>query len=156
MAKLHRNGEWVEVQWIMTPHEKREEILRMFHEDALAGHMGSNKMWERICECFYWCDMAHDIRQWTNGCLTCQSHKPPKPMNPGHLHANRVDTMEPFNKVTIDIFGPFPAMARGNTVVLVMVDYFTKWIEAVPMKDQMAASMADTLYRWWICRHGLF
>ena len=37
-----------------------------------------------------------------------------------------------------------------------MVDYVTKWIEAVAMKDQTAASTADAIYRWWICRHGLF
>ena len=35
----------------------------------------------------------------------------------------------PFQKVGIDLLGPFPATTGGNVNVIVAVDYLTKWAE---------------------------
>ena len=114
--------------------------------------MGTNKMWNHMCECFHWHDMACNICCWANRCLTCQTYKPLKPTNPDCLSASKVEEMEPFNEIAIDFFRPFPATVCSNTVVLVIV----KWIKAILMKNQTAVLTADTFYQHWICRHGLF
>jgi hypothetical protein len=40
----------------------------------------------------------------------------------------------PFERVAIDIAGPFPVSDRGNRYLLVAMDYFIKWPEvyAIP------------------------
>ena len=53
----------------------------------------------------------------------------------------------------MDIVGPFPRTDKGNAYILVIGDYFTKWVEAYPMKDMEAASVAACLYDF-ICRYG--
>jgi len=38
----------------------------------------------------------------------------------------------PFAKWGMDIVGPFPPSRGQNNFLIVVVDYFTKWIEAEP------------------------
>lgn len=42
----------------------------------------------------------------------------------------------------MDILGPFPRTSRGNKYLLVIGDYFTKWLDAIPVKDQEAITIA--------------
>ena len=48
-------------------------------------------------------------------------------------------------KCHIDILGPLPTTKRGNVYVLVAVDQFTKWLEAVALPDQKAKLVAKAL-----------
>lgn len=36
----------------------------------------------------------------------------------------------PFTHLGLDIIGPLPVTQRGNQYIVVIVDYFTKWVEA--------------------------
>ncbi|BHF65167.1 hypothetical protein SprV_0200817600 [Sparganum proliferum] len=60
----------------------------------------------------------------------------------------------PGERVGLNILGPLPISVRGFEYVLVMVDYFTKWVEAVPLLRQDAASDANAISRTWISRWG--
>ena len=60
----------------------------------------------------------------------------------------------PMERVALDIMGPLPKTTRGNKYVLVVGDYFTKWIEAYPMPNQEAPTVADILTREFISRYG--
>lgn len=42
---------------------------------------------------------------------------------------------------------------QGYSYVVVLIDYFSKWPEAAPLKDKSAMSVASFLYQV-ICRHG--
>ena len=53
----------------------------------------------------------------------------------------------------MDIIGPFPKTAKGNMYVLIIGDYFTKWVKAYPMSDMEATTVAKCLYDF-ICRFG--
>lgn len=47
--------------------------------------------------------------------------------------------------VAMDIVGPFPESQAGNTHVLVVADYFTRWTEAYAIQNQEAATVAREL-----------
>jgi transposase InsO family protein len=36
-----------------------------------------------------------------------------------------------------------------------MTDYFTKWAEAVPIKNKRKETVAHAIYKEWYCRHGI-
>ena len=57
-------------------------------------------------------------------------------------------------RVHIDILGPFPESERGNKYVLVVVDQFTKWVEAYALPDQGAETTARALVFEFIVRYG--
>ena len=56
----------------------------------------------------------------------------------------------------MDVAGPFPTTSRGNRYVLMIGDYFTKWLEAFSLPDQQAKTIADVLSKEVISRYGAF
>ena len=49
------------------------------------------------------------------------------------------------------MIGPLPATSNGHRYIITLVDYFSKWPEAEPVKDKKAGTVAGFLYRI-ICR----
>ena len=41
----------------------------------------------------------------------------------------------PFERIAIDIAGPFPKSDKGNRYILVVADYFSKWPEVHPIPN---------------------
>ena len=57
--------------------------------------------------------------------------------------------------VAMDILGPLPETASGNKYVLVAGDYFTRWMEAYPLPNQEATTVATKLVDELFCRFSL-
>ncbi len=60
----------------------------------------------------------------------------------------------PMERVAMDIIGPLPNTSDGNRYILVVVDYFTKWLEAYAIPNQEVRTIAQKLVDEWICRYG--
>ncbi|GBL76152.1 hypothetical protein AVEN_234435-1 [Araneus ventricosus] len=56
--------------------------------------------------------------------------------------------------MALDILEPFPVTSKGNRYVLVLIDYFIKWPEAIPIPDQEALTVLEELIRSWISHYG--
>ena len=57
--------------------------------------------------------------------------------------------------VAVDILGPLPESRAGNSYVLVAADYFTRWVEAYPIPNQEAITVARKLTDELFCRFSL-
>ena len=57
--------------------------------------------------------------------------------------------------VAVDISGPFPRSKNGNYYVLVVSDYFTRWVEAYAIPNQEATTVADKLVEEFFFRFGI-
>lgn len=51
----------------------------------------------------------------------------------------------PLQIVAMDIVGPFPESSAGNSYILVVADYFKRWMEAYPIPNQEAVTVAKKL-----------
>ncbi|GBN93776.1 hypothetical protein AVEN_104094-1 [Araneus ventricosus] len=51
--------------------------------------------------------------------------------------------------MALDILVPHPVTTKGNRYVLVLMDYFAKWPETIPIPDQAASTVAEELVRSW-------
>ena len=58
----------------------------------------------------------------------------------------------PLEKIAID---GLPISEKGNNYLLIVADYFTKWVEAYPLENQRAEVMADVLVKEFISRFGV-
>ncbi len=55
-------------------------------------------------------------------------------------------------RLGVDILGPFPQSRTGNLYLLVMVDFFTKWVEAAPLHNQEARTVKDAFFKQRVVR----
>ena len=54
--------------------------------------------------------------------------------------------------VAMDIVGPLPKTKEGNVYLLVITDHFSKWVEAYPIPNQEAITVAQKLVDEFLCR----
>jgi hypothetical protein len=59
------------------------------------------------------------------------------------MHQYSVST--PLERITINVAGPFPQSDQGNQYLLIVMDYFTKWLEAYAIPNQEASTVAEAL-----------
>ena len=102
-----------------------------------------DKTLSRLKERFYWPGHYNDVQNWCGSCSACASRKNPSPKARAPLTS--IKTGYPLQIVAMDIVGPFPESQTGNTHILVVADYFTKWMEAYPLPNQEAATVAKKL-----------
>jgi hypothetical protein len=59
-----------------------------------------------------------------------------------------------FARIAVDIISGFITTARGNKVMLVIQDYYTKYGQCIPLPDKTAPTCADALLHHWILPFG--
>ena len=128
---------------LVVPSVYRNEILQELHSGIMEGHLGQNKTLSRLKEHFYWPGHWSDVNQWFRTYATCASRKTPTPKLKAHLYP--VKAGYPMQIVATDILGPLPLTCNGNSYPLVATDYFTRWVEAYPIPNQEAVTVANKL-----------
>ncbi|CAC5409373.1 Transposon Ty3-G Gag-Pol polyprotein,Transposon Ty3-I Gag-Pol polyprotein,Retrovirus-related Pol polyprotein from transposon 297 [Mytilus coruscus] len=107
-------------------------VMEQLHNSVTGGHLGFKKTLSKVRERFTWYNQRKDVEQWCKCCNICASRKPPSKKPKAPLQQYNVGA--PFERIGIDILGPLPKSTRGNKFLLVIGDYFTKWMEAFPSK----------------------
>ena len=127
----------------IVPHSFREEVLHLAHNNISGGHLGIHKTVSKIKMKMYWYKLRLDVKLHIAGCAICQTRKNPskKIKLPMHMQI----TGSPMDRIDTDLLGKFPVTERGNQYVLVVTDNFSKFVEAYPIPDQRAETIADTL-----------
>jgi hypothetical protein len=65
-----------------------------------------------------------------------------------------IPVLRPWQMVAFDIVGPFKPTRRGHTHILTLMEYFTKWPEAIALKSTDSRTIARALISLF-CRFGL-
>jgi hypothetical protein len=60
----------------------------------------------------------------------------------------------PYERIAIDVAGPFPLSYQGDRYLLIAMDYFTKCPEAYAIPNQEASTIAEALVTNFFCRFG--
>ena len=106
----------------------------------------------KVVERYYWAGMDADIRAYLHRCIGCARKKNPQRIHRAPLRQHRVGA--PMERIAIDVLGPLPETHHGNKYVLVVGDYWTKWMEAYAIEDQQAETVAMKLVDEFVCRFG--
>ncbi len=146
------NPEDKECMQIVVPSKMRSEILHMLHNHKSAGHLGIAKTLGNFRQRFYWPGHKADIERWCTTCKVCESVN--SKLNPKKAPLQQKFVYRKMDRIAVDIMGPVPTSSNGNSYILVVCDYFSKYSEAYPMPDMTAETVADVLSTEWISRYG--
>ena len=136
----------------VVPEYLRVEIFHHLHNLRTAGHMGVIRTYKRIRERFYWPGMKKYVQLSITKCKNCAQVKTRYGRHQGKL--KKMLTASPMTRIALDIVGPLVQTELGNQHILVVTDFFTKWAEAYPVKDQCAATIADVIVTEFFSRFG--
>ena len=137
---------------LVLPPSLRQEVMQEIHAGVISGHLGEQKTLEQLKERVYWPAMTEDVKHWCQTCPVCATRKSPTPNSRAPMQT--VQAGYPMQVVAVDITGPFPDSDARNRYILVVGDYFTKWVEAYAIPDQEARTVANKLVDEFFCRYS--
>ena len=133
-----------EATQLLVPRSRRESIYQAAHYNPMAGHLGYEKTLQRIMDRFYWPGIRAEVRRWCASCRECQLVNAPAVPKAPLCPLPLVEL--PFDRIGMDIIGPFERCAQGYRFVLVLIDYATRYPEAIPLRTISATSVAQALF----------
>ena len=128
------------------------EVLRHLHGAPLTAHLAYEWVLARARGVCYWPTMYGDVKAWCDQCYACQRRKSPVPRHHAPMRTSQAE--RPFQRVAADIL-ELPVTSKGNWYVLVVEDYFTKFVNPDAIADQKATTVAECLFQNYILEHGV-
>lgn len=125
---------------IVIPTANRAEILQMFHDDPTAGHFGIAKTYARVTELYYWPGLRKSVYSYVKKCPICAASKGDNLPQAGIMGSYK-NINFPFQLISADLLGPYPRSKNGNQYLLVIVDWFTKFVLIHPLVKATSKSI---------------
>jgi hypothetical protein len=133
------------VKQIVVPSKYRDRVISLAHESLMGGHLGSKKTLDRITSNFHWPGISNDVHKFCKSCDICQ-RTIPKGKIPKVPLGEMPIISEPFFRIAVDLIGPLaPVSEGGHRYILIIVDYATRYPEAVPLRKIDTISVAEAL-----------
>ena len=143
----------VEVKYqIILPAPYRDDLYKHLHESKIGCHMGRRRTLHRMQKRYYWYRMAEDIKLWIKACDICQLRK--RANQSARAPLTVFTSGMPNERVALDVLGPLARSKKGNKVILVMTDHFSKYTKAIAMPNQEAKTVAAVFDREWVSVFG--
>ncbi|XP_004289360.1 PREDICTED: uncharacterized protein LOC101296525 [Fragaria vesca subsp. vesca] len=132
-----------------------KRIMREVHCGVCGSHQAGPKMrWLIRRYGYYWPTILKDCIAFAKGCQDCQAHGPVQ-------HIPNIP-LQPIIKPwsgrgwAIDFVGIIhPHSSEQHKFIIVATDFFTKWVEAEPLKVASANSVRNFIFRNIISRFGI-
>ena len=130
---------------LVVPVGFREKVLRLAHETLLTEHLGIKKTLDRVVSEFFWPGVCGDVARFCKSCNICQ-----RTIQKGRVTKVPLGKMPlidtPFKRVAIDIVGPIePRSDKKSRYILTMIDYATRYPEAVALPSIETERVAEAL-----------
>ena len=138
---------------LVLPLSLRPLVLKELHNSPMGGHLAFLRTYFKVKNNYFWPSMRKEIKEYCKACKECNENS--KCTLKAYLHPHEL-AQAPFQVIGIDFLGPIkPASTNGNKHILVVTDYFSRWPEAIALKDQKALTTAKCLFDKIVTRHGM-
>eukprot|EP00253_Pinus_taeda_P031324 PITA_31324 len=129
-----------------------QKVLQELHDGPVGGHFGADRTSHKVIHSgYYWPTMFRDAHEYVRKCRNCQTssgrqRKSAFPLQP-------VNIEQPFEQWGLDIIGEItPNSSKQHKYFLTAIDYFTKWIEAIPLKTTNSEAIIEFIEQFIITR----
>uniref|UniRef100_A0A8C5PVW7 Gypsy retrotransposon integrase-like protein 1 n=1 Tax=Leptobrachium leishanense TaxID=445787 RepID=A0A8C5PVW7_9ANUR len=142
LYQVVKQGEDV-VEQLVVPKPYRRMVLDLAHGHIMGGHLGIEKTKERISQRFFWPGLHADVKEYCESCPECQYSAPSPHFRSPLVPLPIIEV--PFKRIGMDLVGPVVKTARGHQCILVILDYATRYPEAIPLRNTSAKTIAKEL-----------
>jgi len=125
---------------VYVPEGLRDRIMQSEHDSKVAGHFGTERTMELLARNFHWPNMERDVRKYCNECDNCQRMMAPRHAKHGLLHPLEMACKHSMHLST-DFISDLPE-SEAVTMILVVVDRFTKMTHFIPIKKKDSPTVA--------------
>jgi len=130
---------------LVAPMPLRKAILQLAHDSIMSGHQGVRRTTGRVVSNFWWPGIQGDVTRYCRSCDVCQRTIPRGRVSRAPLQKMPVIGV-PFQRIGVDLIGPIiPASSSGKRYVLTIVDYATRYPEAVALSGISTVEVAEAL-----------
>ena len=135
----------------MPVHLRVSLILRP-HAGRRAGHFARKKIPAKLQQRYLWGAMSRDVTTILKTCAQCWKYAKggPRKIPLGSLRRGW-----PGEVVAMDLFGPLPKTSRNATIILMLIDHFTRWAEPIALKRAQVPNVVACLRDIWMPRQGV-
>ena len=139
---------------LFVPDSVRSKVLLWAHTSRFACHPGINRTLSLLKRYFWWPTMTADTRAFVSACTVCARGKSSNQPPAGLLRPLPVPS-RPWSHLALDFVTGLP-LSQGNTVVLTVVDRFSKAVHFVALpKLPSALETANLLVHHVFRLHGI-
>ena len=143
---LKKNG----TTHLVVPSDHRKETVKKYHEHHC--HIGIQKTLSLIKMRFFWPRMEETVKDVINSCRLCSFNKQSASTNKAPLVSTKVG--EPFERIAVDLTGPFLTTSKGNRYILGIIDHFSKFSMLIPVKDAASKTVCEAIFNHWVSLFG--
>uniref|UniRef100_A0A4W5L815 Gypsy retrotransposon integrase-like protein 1 n=1 Tax=Hucho hucho TaxID=62062 RepID=A0A4W5L815_9TELE len=116
---------------LFVPEGLRSDVIRWGHCSKVACHPGVTRTSFLVKQRFWWPAMAQDIRSFVLACSCCATSKTPN-RPPERLLQPLPVPSRPWSHIALDFITGLPP-SQGKTVILTVVDRFSKATHFIPL-----------------------
>lgn len=138
---------------IVLPYSLHSDVLTQMHDAPVGGHFGVERTLARLQTHYYWYQMREDVVLWCRTCTSCAAKA--RPTKTPQAPMGTVKVGAPMERVALDIMGPLNETDQHNRYILVVQDYFSKWVEAYPLPDERGETVSAAFTSEWVSRYGV-
>jgi len=140
--------------WIGNNSALQTKLIAVCHSSAIGGHSGVAATYYKLKKHFAWKGMKHQVEDFVKQCAICQQSK--------HVHHHPLGLLQPlpipdgiWQDLSMDFIEGLPK-SEGFSVILVVVDRFTKYAHFIPIRHPYtASSIAQSFMDNVVKLHGL-
>ena len=137
---------------------KNQILLRCvkeIHERVCGTHANGHRMTGQVMRVgYYWLTLERDCIQYAQKCHKCQIYSKKIHVPPTELHV--MAPPWPFSKWGMDVIRPItPKTSNGHRFIFMVIDYFTKWVEAASYTNVTRLVICRFIKKKIICRYGI-
>lgn len=130
--------------WV--PSNLTSQAIKSAHNPSLSSHPGVSKTLEKLKRTYYWPKMGKETMEFVSNCTVCKESKAPNvtlrpPMG------KQVSVERPWQRLYVDLLGPYPRSKAGNTTILIVVDQYSKFVLLKPLRKATAVQVVNFLER---------
>ena len=134
---------------VVPPPDERLALVKQSHEQC--GHFGRKRTRNLLCNNYWWVGMSLDVDKVIDTCKICSRIN--ISFNATHPTMMSIPIHGMFYRWGCDLC-TLPTSDAGYSYILVCIEYFSKWVELIPLKSKEASETAAAFMSHVLGRYG--